>query len=268
MLTDKQAAETLDRLITNIRIPRLPLAAIHEQLKRTPTLVVSHARPTFRRAYAGAAIVAGIAVVLFSHSLVQGVEQAVDRYRAALEAVGGYAPPKPPEKLLQTMLTEAGSAPYVTAAKARSRVGFALLPPTGLPRDITKVALRVLPTLIYDPALHAWQVGPHAVWFGYDRAGGRSFQILTSQFDSRNAPPGKYMFETTEPASGRVLLIKHDIFEWRNGSQVTQAIDGPGISASEIIAIRQSMYGEPIPGRWPNKPEPDKIETMFPASSP
>ncbi|HEY7994736.1 MAG TPA: hypothetical protein VID24_11020 [Candidatus Eremiobacteraceae bacterium] len=263
MRTDVQISEALERLINDIETPPAPLTEIHRAVARPePEPVRERTSRPLRVAIAVGAASAVIAVVSTS-SFVQGVEQAIDRYRAALEAKGGWAPPTPPDKLWKAIMQQSSSAQNEPLGTAQTHVSFAIVPPAGLPRDVVSAAIYTVPTLEYSTSLQTWQLGPHIAWFVYRRANGKTFVILAKPFDPREGTPSKYIFEADEDhpgPNGRLTLLKHDVFTWKNGNQVITAIDGSVISAREIEAIRTAMDGIPIPGRWPDRPQPGELD--------
>jgi hypothetical protein len=255
MYTDARISAALESMVHAVDAPPVPLADIQRKIA-LPQPVVRHTSRYFRLAIATMGIIAVIFVAWRSDSL-SFIRVIEDRYRAALQARGGFAPPPPPEALWRAVQKQAWALPDATLATAQSRVPFTIVPPTGLPRNVVSARIRTAPTGVYSTVTHSWQIGPSVVTFIYRRAGGRSFDLLADEFDPKSSPPGKYIFEAKDStADGRPVLVKHEIFYWRNGDQVMSAIEGEGISGREIEAIRIAMHGIALPGRWPYRPEP------------
>jgi hypothetical protein len=265
MYTDSRISEAIESLFNEIEAPPIRLAEIQRKIAQ-PRPAIGQMPRYFRLAIA-LGVVASIFAMLSSSGLIQGVVLNIeDRYRAALEARGGYAPPNPPDSLWREVFKQSWSAPNVTLAKARSLVPFTIAPPTGLPRDIISTRIRTTPSLVYSPVRQQWRIGSRVVWFIYHRASGSTFQLMADQFDSSIAPPGKYIFEGKDPTpDGRPVLVRHLFFVWRNGDQVMSATADMGISAPEIEAIRSAMHGVSIPGRWPDPPVPGAPMKGYPA---
>jgi hypothetical protein len=255
MFTDARISAALESMVHGVDAPPMPLADIQRKIAQ-PQPAVRHASRYFRLAIATMGIIAVIFVALRSDSL-SFIRDIEDRYRAALQAKGGFAPPPAPESLWRAVQKQAWSLPDATLATAQSRVPFTIVPPAGLPRNVVSARIRTAPTGVYSTVSHSWQIGPSAVTFIYRLAGGRSFDLLADRFDPKSSPPGKYIFEAMDPTpDGRPVLLKHEVFYWRNGDQIMSAIEGVGISAREIEAIRVAMHGVALPRRWPYHPEP------------
>lgn len=268
MYTDSRISAAIETLLNEIEAPPIPLADIHRKIAQSQP--AKRQTPPYLRAALATGVIAGVLLVLSSLGLIQGIAQNIeDRYRAALQARGGYAPPNPPDSLWQGVLKQSWSSPNVTLAKAQSLAPFTIASPTGLPRDVVSAKIRTAPTLVYYPVTQTWRVGSRIVWFIYRRAGGRTFQLEADQFDPSSAPPGKYMFEAKDPTpDGRPVLVKHLFFVWRNGNQVMSATADMGISAPELEAIRAAMHGIAVPGRWPAPPVPGSPMKAIPAPEP
>ncbi|MEO6835635.1 MAG: hypothetical protein ABI231_06990, partial [Candidatus Tumulicola sp.] len=162
-----------------------------------------------------------------------------ERYRTALQALGGIAAPAAPASLKSSLKSQT-----VTLATAQSRVRFTIVPPAGLPKDVVSEKIVTTPTGVFSKATHAWRVGSPALTFTYRRAGGNTFVLLADRYDPQDGLPPKYMFEALDPApDGRPVLVKHEHFAWRNGSQVMSVNAGEGLSAAEIGSIRLAMHG-------------------------
>jgi hypothetical protein len=267
MYTDSRISAAIATMLDEIAAPPVPLAEIQRKIAQSKP--AKEKMPGYLRLAIAWSVVAGLLAILFSSGLIQAVAQNIeDRYRAALEARGGYAPPNPPNALVQEVLKQSWSSPNVTVTRAQSLVPFTIAPPAGLPHDVVSAKIRTTPSWVYSPVTHQWRVGSRIVWFIYRRAHGGSFQLVADQFDPTIAPPGKYIFEAKdETADGRPVLVRHLFFEWRNGSQVMSIAD-IGISKREIEAIRSAMHGVPVPGRWPAPPLPGAPMKGYPAPEP
>jgi hypothetical protein len=265
MYTDLRISAAIETMLNEIKAPPVPLAEIQRRIAQA--MPAKEKTPSYLRLAIAWGVVASVLAILFSSGLIQAVALNIeDRYRAALEARGGYAPPNPPASLVQDVLKQSWSSPNVTFAKAQSLVPFAIASPAGLPRDVVSARIRTTPTLIYSPVTQKWRVGSRIVWFIYRRSGGSTFQLVADRFDPSIAPPGKYIFEAKDPTpDGRPVLVRHLRLVWRNGDQVMSATADMGISAPEIEAIRSAMHGVPVPERWPSPPLPGAPMKMFPA---
>ncbi|MDQ6825355.1 MAG: hypothetical protein M3007_07830 [Candidatus Eremiobacteraeota bacterium] len=268
MYTDERINAALETMLGGIDAPPVPLPDIRRKIAQ-PQAVVRHTPRYLRLAIATVGIIAIVFVALPSQSLnfIQSLEA---RYRAALQAKGGYAPPPIPESLQLEVLKQAERSPDVSLTNAQSRVPFTIVPPTGLPHDIVSARIRTAPTWVYSTESQSWRVGPSFVTFIYRRSGHRSFQILADQFDPKSGSPGKYVFEAKPPApNGSPVIVRHEIFHWRNGDQVMSAIAGADISAPEIHTIVAAMHGVAIPGSWPaHTPAPGADLKGYPATEP
>jgi hypothetical protein len=243
MFADARIKSALETLIDDIAAPPAPLAEI-QRLISLPHPRVSR-RPRYTRvamAFAAAIVLAIVALPAISPALVQTIEA---RYRAALQALGGTAPPPAPKSLVSSLTSQ-----RATLETAQSRVSFTIVPPAGLPAGIESAKILTTPTGVYSKATHSWRVGSPAVTFSYHRSGGRSFILMADRFDPKNGPPPKYLFEALDPTpDGRPVIVKHENFAWRNGDQIMTAVEGEGVSAAEIETIRGAMHGIALPGR-------------------
>jgi hypothetical protein len=243
MFTDAHIGDALVSMVRAIDAPPAPLAAIHRRMA-LPPVAVRRPIPLLRLALATAAVLA-IAFALFpsrSFALIQSMEA---RYRAALQALGGSAPPAAPKALVAALHVQATSL-----AGAQARVHFTIVPPAGLPHDVATTVIATAPTGNYSATTRAWSVGDPSVTFTYRRAGGRTFTLLADRYDARARLTGMYMFEALDPAAdGKPRIVRHRRFAWRNGDQIMTAIAGTGIATAEILAIRDAMHGVPLPQR-------------------
>jgi hypothetical protein len=256
MYTDARISTALETMIRGIDAPPVPLSEILRKV-RQPQPVPRYTSPYVRVALGAAAAIAVTVITLpsISPAFVQTIEE---RYRAALQALGGIAPPPAPKSFVAML-----SSKDATLATAQSRVNFTIVPPAGLPKDIASAKIWTTPTGVYSQANRSWRVGSPAVTFFYQRANG-SFSLLADRFDPRAGMPGKYMFEARDPGSdGRPVLIKHERFAWRNGDQIMTAIENEDVSASEIDAIRVAMHGVALPRRELHAPDPGTSHTLY-----
>ncbi|MDQ6932922.1 MAG: hypothetical protein M3160_07075, partial [Candidatus Eremiobacteraeota bacterium] len=125
----------LETMILGIDVPPVAVREIQRRISQPePTLHQPHQA---RVALAAAAIIAIIVIAFPSNSL--GLVQSIEAsYRAALQAMGGIAPPPAPKSL-------ALSSQNATLATAQSRVPFTIVPPAGLPNDIVSAKIQTAP---------------------------------------------------------------------------------------------------------------------------
>jgi hypothetical protein len=251
MFSDARIRASLDTMVRGIEAPPVILHQIQRKILQQPA--IPRYMPHYLRLAISAAVIIAMLVITLpsiSPALVQTIEA---RYRAALQALGGIAPPPAPKSLFSTLSSQSRNA---TLASAQSRVRFAIVPPAGLPNDVVSVKIQTTPTGVYSKITHSWSVGPPSVSFSYHRADGRSFDLMAEQFNPRDGLQPKYMFEADGPASnGRPVLVKHEHFAWRNGNQVMMATQSDGISAREIEAIQEAMRGVALPRRELHAPD-------------
>jgi hypothetical protein len=236
MFTDARIRTALENLMASIEPPPVPSATIRGKIASSTVA----ARPAPGHVRSAIAIACVIAMLLAAFpSVSKGIVQDLEaRYRAALHALGGTAPPPAPESLIASLKSESA-----TLATAQSRVPFTIVPPAGLPRDVVSTSLQITPSGVYSTVTHSYHIGTLVVTFNYRRANGRSFSLLADRFDPRVDLGSKYIFEADNPMpNGRPVLVKHRRFVWRNGDQVMSATD-EGITASEIETIRIAMHG-------------------------
>lgn len=235
MHIDARVRSGLIDMIAAIEAPPVPLGEIRNRISRQHT--TRRPQPlNLRYAVAAAGIVAVISSPLVSPAVVQTIET---RYRAALQAMGGTAPPAAPSSFVARL-----SSKRATLSAAQSRVHFTIVPPSGLPADAVPAGIVITATGDYSNATHAWRAGSPAVTFSFRRSGERSFSLLADRYDPANAMPPKFMFEARDPApDGRLVIIKHRNFAWRNGDQIMTAQAGADISPADIESIRAAMHG-------------------------
>jgi len=243
MFTDARISAAMQTMVNEIDAPPVPLFDIQRKISQ-PQTVVRFVPRYLQLAMATAAIMALVVFVFRSSSL--GVVQTIEaRYRAAVQAMGGIAPAERPPQALMPAL----SPQIATRATAQSRVPFTLVTPAGLPRDTVAAKIQTTPVAVYSKATHTWRIASQVVTFSYERAGGRSFDLMAERFDPRGEAPGRYLFEAKDPtADGRPVIVKHERFTWRNGDQTMTAVEW-GITASEIAAIQAAMHGVSLPRR-------------------
>src|SRR5450755_3955012 len=130
MYTDSRIGAAIEAMLNEIEAPPIPLAEIQRKIAQSKP--PNEKMPGYFRLAIAWGAVAGLLAILFSSGLIQAVALNIeDRYRAALEARGGYAPPNPPSALVQEVLKQSWSSPNVTFAKAQSLVPFAIASPAG-----------------------------------------------------------------------------------------------------------------------------------------
>lgn len=244
MFADARIKSAVETIVTSVDVPPMQWHAIAARIAQ-PQPVERRASHVLRAAVAAAACLA-VVFVAFPASSLGLVRIVVSSYQDVLKVIGWTPPAGAPKSSVR------GTA-QADAAGARKYLDFALVPPSGLPADVVSTKIWTIPTQIYTKATHVWETGPAFALFTYRRAGGRSFSILADRFDARTGTPSKYMFLSQDLPGGRTALTRYEKFIWRNGDQVTSIIEGDGISASEIAAIRQSMNGVPIEGVFPSR---------------
>lgn len=252
MSADTRLTLAFEAILHGIEVPPVRLEDIQQKIS------ISHSaakRPKLVRFAVATAAVAVFAVTIpsISPALIQGIEA---RYRNALLALGGMAPPRAPQSLLSKLIPKGA-----TLATAQSRVTFTIVPPAGLPSDILSSVIQTIPIGIYSTKTHSWRAGPPEVTFAYRRTGGREFALIAERYEPNGELPSKYMFEAEGPtADGRPVLVRHEHFAWRNGDQIMTATEGSDISSSEIRAIQSAMHGVAVPRR--NLHTPNSRATM------
>lgn len=234
MSADARLRTELAAMLDAIEAPAVSIA----EIRRRQNVPVPS---TPSRTRFGAWLTAAVALIVLSLPLTSpAVMEAIEqRYRAALVALGGEAPPQAPPGFAERLEVEGGNL-----AAAQARVPFTIVPPAGVPSDARLIKIATAQTGTYDRSIRTWRVDARAVTFSYARAHGRSFVLMADRFDPNDATISKYIFEAEDPGSdGRPVLIKHEHFAWRNGSQVMSATEGRELSAREIERIRSAMHG-------------------------
>lgn len=256
MSADVSIKTAINSMMHAIEAPPVPLAAIREKMPQAPPRL-EQPRRTGRFAVAAAVAAAAVLSIipLVSPAVMQGLEA---RYRAALQALGGIAPPPAPHALISQLEPQT-----VTLAQAQSRVSFTIVPPSGLPKDVVSSKIVVYPTGIFNTRTHSWSVGPREVTFWYRRASGRAFTLVADRYDARGERPGEYVFEPGGIArNGRPILIRHRNYAWRNGDQQMLATEGTDLRTAEIFAIQSAMHGAPVPMRPLHAPDTSATRTL------
>ena len=240
MVTDSELTRDLAALVESVDVPEVPLAQIRRRMREEPG-ASTRGRFTIP-AIAAATLAAVVAVPVFAPVFAQTIE-------AKIAAILHWAPPSvpPPPALKDAMKPQT-----MSLAQAQTHVRFTIVPPTGLPPNVSDVTIAVARSGIYSSSGKAWAVGPAVVSFYYTRPGGGAFFLTASAASPRNAPPPKYIYEDKDvDASGNPILVKREHFAWRNGDQIMTATTSDGISAAEIASIESAMHGTSIPTVWP-----------------
>ncbi|MBV8245138.1 MAG: hypothetical protein JOZ38_04380 [Candidatus Eremiobacteraeota bacterium] len=232
MLADARISTLLRTTIAAIDVPPAPVQEIRAKMRREPL------RPARGRyvAVAAAAAVA-LAIVAFPRESFGVVESMEAKIAQILHWV---PPPPPPKSVTDKMVTR-----EVSLSEAQARAGFTVVSPAGLPPDVVRQTISMAPTGVYDTQARAWRSGPPAVGFQYWRRDGRSFVLLAHRADPHEPAPSKFVYEDMG-GPGKLVLIKRELFVWRNGNQTMQIAAGDAISAREIVAIRTAMHGTAV----------------------
>jgi hypothetical protein len=249
MFSEARISDAFKAMLSSIEIPPVPLRDIQQRVAQA----TSRERPRHRWFwYLPASAVTAI-IVLALPKVAPGLTQTIEQQVGAILHL--TSPPPAPGPIESAMRSQTGSL-----AAAQARVSFTIVPPAGLPADALLGSIVTAPTGVYSRVTRRWSVGTSAVWFIYRRPGGRTFSLMAERFDPREGPPSKYWFEYRGVRDGRIFVIRHDKFTWRNGEQVMSAT-AEGISAVEIARIAAAMNGTTIPGVWP--PQHGSIEKQF-----
>lgn len=240
MFTDARISAALESMVQGIDSPPVPLLEIQRRIgQQQPS--PEHSSHYTRVVIAAVAAITLTVITLrsISPAFVQTIEA---RYRAALQAMGGVAPPPAPKSLLSALSPQSTSF-----ATAQSRVPFKIVSPVGLPKDVMSAKISTTPTGVYSKRTHSWSVGQAEVTFTYQRTGGRWFTLMAERFDPQAELPTKFIFEAKPPTSvGQPVIVKHQHFLWRNGDQVMSAVEDDGLSVPEIEKIETTMHGVPL----------------------
>jgi hypothetical protein len=252
MFTEARIAAGLDAMLRQIDVPPVPLAQIRERGSRKRFAWRKRERILWPAAAAAAALLLVFAAPTVAPGFVQSVE-------AQIEALLRWKLPPPAPKSVWSAMRPV----EVTLAAARSRVPFTLVLPTGLPPDVVSREIYLASPGVYSKATRSWSVGEPMTTFVYRRENGTSFSLRANRFDALAEPPSKYIFEDMDRMrNGHEVIVRHNVFTWRNGDQAMGAVEGEGISATEIVAIRTAMHGIPIAGVY-RPPGQGSTETQF-----
>ena len=236
MYSEANMRTGLRELMATVAIPEANLAEIR---RRAAAATAQRAPGASLRFVASAAAAITAVLLINSPTFVRAVE---DRYAAALRALGISPPPAAPYTLRQRLLSQ-----EVTLTVAQGKAPFHITQPAGLPSDVVSNKISVTPTGLYDVATRAWRVGGNSVTFFYHRRHGAWFRLTAERFDPHSAPPVHYIYEPIDLPGGRVRLLKHEHFAWRNGDQVMMAVAGSELSVKEIMTIARAMNGQMLP---------------------
>lgn len=244
MYADARLTEAMQTMVRGIDAPAVPMTAIRSRMAAPLAPVVRRRIPLARYGLATAAAVA-LFFAIFPKASLAVLDRfehiVVDSYAAAYKVMGWTPPPPPPKSL------EAGLASQrLSLAAAQAKEPFTIVVPAGVPTDATLTSIHTMPVLIYDKASKRWSKGTPAIDFRYKRAGNREFEVMAEEDDPRLGPTHKYVYAANDLPGGKVELVKHERFQWKNGSQLMTAIEDDGISAAEIQTLKATMHGEPI----------------------
>jgi hypothetical protein len=253
MFDDRRIQTSAATMLAQVSVPPLPSQAIQRRIAQARTPAAS--RPRFYPA----AIAAAAVIALLVPAVVPGLAQTLG---GGIQALLHWVPPPPaPKQVLQAMQPQP-----VTLEEAQARVAFTIVPPAGLPPDVTVETIVTAVPGVFSRSNASWSVGAALVGFNYRRSNGRAFTLMASAYDPREAPPTKYVFEDMDTTrNGHESMVRREHYTWRNGAQVISAIAGEGISAREIVAIRDAMHGVPVREVWPPRNgEYDKMYRRLP----
>jgi hypothetical protein len=234
----------MESMVRGIDAPPVPMSAVRDRIAAPLGPQVRPHIPFLRYALAAAAAIALFFAIFPKASLavIDRFERIVVNSYAAAYRVMGWTPPPEPPKALET----GAAAQRVSLKEAQAKVAFTIVAPVGLPSGSTLAAIQTLRVLVYDKTTRKWSKASPAIEFDYDRPGKRQFALMAVKDDPRTGPPSKYVYEALDLPGGRVELIKHAHFDWRNGDQVMAATEDDGITSAEIQAIRAAMHGEAV----------------------
>jgi len=234
----------MESMVRGIDAPPVPTSAIRARIEAPVAPIAGGRLPFARYALAAAAAIALFFAIFPKPSLavLERFEHiVVDSYAAAYKVMGWTPPPAPPKSL------EAGLASQrLSLAAAQARESFTIVVPAGVPADATLASIHTMPVLVYDKTAKRWSKGAPAIDFRYKRSRGREFEVMAEEDDPRLGPTHRYVYFANDLPAGKIELVKHERFQWKNGRQLMTAIEDDGISAAEIQAIRAAMHGEPI----------------------
>jgi hypothetical protein len=256
MYADSRIRSGLEAMLHQIEVPSVPLLNIQQRMLR-PRALTRRSKGSYLRSAAAAAVaVIAVSFPIVAPSVVQSVRERI------AEILQWTPPPVQPPR----WLTSGFKHQTTTLAVAQTIVPFRIVPPAGLPGDVTSLTIETSTTGLYVKATRSWEKGTPAVFFNYQRSHGRSFSLLADRFDPREGPQGEYMFlDTGKMRDGIPVVIRFQKFIWRNGDQVMSVV-ADGISAGEIAAIRTAMHGTVVPPAQ-TRAEADSgtVSKMYPA---
>jgi hypothetical protein len=235
MHTERSLRHAFETMMDALPVPAPRLAEVRATARSAPRTA---GRFTPAAGYAAAAAVALAVLPIVAPAIAHEVE----REYPALLRIFHMGPPAMPQHLAAQMRSESRA---VTLEQARSAVRFAVVPPAGLPGDVTSRSIAISTTATYSSATKTWRRSHDELSFVYERSGGREFTILLDSYDPAERHPA-FVFEEVDGPHG-ATFVKHQNFAWRNGDQVALVAAGSGVSAREIEAIRAAMGGEPLP---------------------
>jgi hypothetical protein len=256
MSADLRIGSALQTIIAGVDVPTVPMAAIRARMAQPP--LPARAPAHFRRFALAAAGIALVLLIAFPASSLEVARIVVSSYQEAFKVIGWTPPPAEPKSMASAIpVAQRG------LAAAQALVPFAIVAPSGLPADVRSTSIFTAPAHVYSNATRSWSVGPPALNFVYRRSGGRSFVLFADKYDPLAATPSRYIYSSEDLPGGRIALVKHERFAWRNGDQVLTAAAGDGIDADEIRAIQKAMNGTTIVESATPNPHPAHIVKYF-----
>lgn len=247
MYDNARISDAFASLLGHTAAPPAPMARICERLA-SPQPV-----PRSRGWMLGLAAAAAAALALTLPRVAPALTDAIE---AQIHQILQWKPPPPaPRRVWSAMRPKP-----MSLAEAQARVDFTILPPAGLPRDVASESIAATAPGLYSKTTRSWSVGNPIVMFTYRREGGRSFMLTATRYDARSGPPSKYVFEDMDrKENGREVILRRDVFTWRNGDQSMSVVADEGITNEEAVAIRTAMNGVPVAAVWP-RPERGAVE--------
>jgi hypothetical protein len=247
MLDDARLGAAFTSLLAQTSTPPTPLARIREKMALSQ---LAHRSPRWHLAVATAAVAAiALALPRVAPAFTDAVESQIQ------QILHWQPPPAAPPRVWSAMRPRT-----MTLAQAQSRVDFRIVAPAGLPHDVVSETIAASPSGLYSKVTHSWSVGPPAIMFTYRRSGGRSFMLTATRYSARGGAPSKYVFEDMDRnENGREVILRRDVFTWRNGDQSMSVVADEGITGAEAVTIRSAMHGVATSGVWPH-PERGSIE--------
>jgi len=242
MYAEARLAEAMDSMVRGIDAPPVAHAAIRARMS-APLATIARPRAPFARYALAMAAAIALFLAIFPRTSLAVLERfehiVVDSYAAAYKVIG-WTPPPPPKSL------RAGASQRLSLAAAQAKEPFTIVVPAGVPSDARLTSVRTMPVLVYDKTRKRWSKGTPAIELRYKRSRNRDFSFMIEADDPRLGPTSKYIYEAEDLRGGKVELIKHERFQWRNVDQLMTAVEDDGISAAEIEAVRSAMHGEAI----------------------